>query len=151
MSRMHSGAKGQHGSKRPSAKVVPEWMEYTPQNIVELVVNLHNQGLTPSLIGITLRDQYGIPSVKTIAKKRIEEILDENKLTSDVPRDLLNLIRRSVTLQKHLESNKKDYSAKRGYQLTVAKIRRLADYYKHKGKLGTEWNYTPEMAALLVK
>ncbi|MBI4043292.1 MAG: 30S ribosomal protein S15 [Candidatus Diapherotrites archaeon] len=151
MSRMHSGAKGRHGSTRPSSKVVPEWVEYTAQNAVELVVNLYNQGLTPSAIGTTLRDQYGIPSVKTLTKKRIEQILEENKLKSDVPRDLLNLIRRSVTLQKHLEANRKDFSAKRGYQLTVAKIRRLADYYKHRGKLGVDWNYTPEMAALLVK
>ena len=83
--------------------------------------------------------------------KTIEEALAEKGLQSDMPRDLLNLIKRSVVLQKHMETNKKDMTAKRGYMLTVSKIRRLTKYYIRNGKLDKGWRYTPETAALLVK
>jgi ribosomal protein S15P/S13E len=52
---------------------------------------------------------------------------------------------------KHMDSNTKDNTAKRGYQLTVSKIRRLAKYYKRNRKLPEDWRYTPEKAKLLVK
>ena len=68
-----------------------------------------------------------------------------------MPEDLLNLIRRSVILSNHLNKNKKDYSAKRGYELTVAKIRKLTKYYAKKNRIPKGWVYTPEQAALLVR
>ena len=128
-----------------------EFVEYKPAEIDQLIVTLANQGQTASEIGMTLRDSYGIPSVKKLTGKRIEALLGEHQLLADVPRDLLNLIRRSVELRKHLETNRKDYTAKRGYQLTVSKIQRLVAYYKRAGKLAEDWRYTPETAALLVK
>jgi len=100
---------------------------------------------------MVLRDQYGVPSVTKVAGEKIEEILARHKLLGDTPRDLLNLIEKSVRLQKHLKENKKDFTAKRGYQLSVSKIRRLVNYYHRAGKLSKEWRYTPERAALLIK
>lgn len=128
-----------------------QWVDYQPTEIEDLIVNLSNQGMGPAQIGMALRDQYGIPNVKAITKKRVNQILSEKKLASDIPRDLLNLIRRSVALQKHMGQNIKDYTAKRGYQITVSRIRRLVDYYVTTGKLPATWRYTPETAALLVK
>ncbi len=128
-----------------------QWVDYKPQEIEDLIANLSNQGMGPAQIGLALRDQYGVPNVKAITKKRINQILTEKKLASDIPRDLLNLIRRSVALQKHMKSNAKDFSSKRGYQLTVSRIRRLVDYYVTNGQLPADWRYTPETAALLVK
>jgi small subunit ribosomal protein S15 len=151
MARMHSRARGQSGSTRPASKTAPGWIDYKPREIEELVVTLFNQGHTQAEIGIILRDQYGIPRVKVVTGKTIEKILTEHKLTSDIPRDLLNLIKRSVSQEKHMKENKKDYTAKRGYQLTVSKIRRLTKYYIGNGKLPADWRYTPESAALLVK
>lgn len=151
MARMHSGAKGRHGSKEPPSKQSPSWVEYKPKEVEQLIVELANTGITPSEIGMTLRDQYGVPSVKKLTGKNIEEILSDNNLQSDIPRDLLNLIKRSVKLHKHMSGNKKDQTAKRGYTLTVSKIRRLTDYYIRSGKLDRGWRYTPETAALLVK
>jgi len=148
---MHSRAKGKSGSTRPASKTSPSWVDYKPKEVEELVVTLCNQGHTPAEIGIILRDQYGVPRVKLVTGKTIEKILAEHKLSSDIPRDLLNLIKRSVNQEKHLKENKKDRTAKRGYQLTVSKIRRLTKYYIREGKLSTDWRYTPEAAALLVK
>lgn len=151
MARMHSGAKGKSGSTPPASKENPSWIEYKPAEIEQVIFDLNNQGLTSSEIGMTLRDQYGVPSVKKLTGKTIEAILKAKGVEIDFPRDILNLIRKSVTLQRHMTGNKKDTTAKRGYQLTVSKIRRLTKYYDGKGKLPKGWRYTPEEAALLVK
>jgi ribosomal protein S15P/S13E len=136
--------------KKDESKDSP-WVDYKPEEIENLIVDLSNQGVAPSRIGIVLRDQYGIPSVKTATQKRITDILKEKELSGEIPEDLLNLIRKSVMLRKHMLQNKKDFSAKRGYQLTVSKIRRLVHFYVKVGKLPQDWRYTPETAALLVK
>jgi ribosomal protein S15P/S13E len=117
----------------------------------EQIVSLANAGHTPSEIGLILRDEHGIKDFQEMAGKSIQEVLGEHKLLGEMPEDLLNLIKRSVVLYKHMEKNKKDYSAKRGYELTVSKIRRLTKYYDKKAKIPAGWRYTPEEAALLVK
>lgn len=129
----------------------PEWVEYKPEELGEAIINMANAGHTAAEIGMMLRDQYGVPSFKKLSGKTIEDLLAEHNLLPEVPRDLLNLIRKSVNLQKHMAENRKDFTAKRGYQLTVSKIRRLVGYYHKKGKLPSGWRYTPETAALLVK
>jgi len=136
---------------RPVKKSVPEWLEMKPEEVKELVIKLANEGNTKSEIGLILRDQYAIPSVKIVTGKTISEILREAKLEPEIPEDLLNLIKKSVRLQKHLEKNKKDFTAKRGLQLTESKIRRLVNYYTKKGKLPKDWRYSPESAKLLAK
>ncbi len=148
---MHSGARGQSGSKKPLSKEAPNWVEYKGKEIEELIVQLANQGLPASEIGLMLRDQYGVPSVRAVAGKRVEEILGEHKLLGEVPEDLMALIRKSVKLKRHMEKNKRDYTSKRGYQLSVSKIRRLVFYYQKKGRLPENWRYTEENAELLVK
>ncbi len=128
-----------------------QWVDYSPKEIEDLIVQLSNQGMSPAQIGLALRDQYGVSNVKSVTQKRVNQILTEKKIANDIPIDLLNLIARSVVLQKHMNANKKDYSAQRGYRITVSKIRRLAHYYVQNGKLPTGWKYTSETAALLVK
>ncbi|MDD3083811.1 MAG: 30S ribosomal protein S15 [Candidatus ainarchaeum sp.] len=121
------------------------------QEIEEIIVSLANAGHSPSKIGLILRDENGIKNVRESTGKHLQQILSENKLIGDIPEDLLNLIKKSVSLNNHLNKNKKDDSAKRGYELTVSKIRNLSKYYIKKGKLPLGWKYTSESAALLVK
>ena len=130
---------------------VPAWVELHPAEAVEAMINLANAGHNSSEIGMLLRDQYGVPNIKALCGKSIEEILAEHKLLPDIPSDLMNLIKRSVTLNRHLAKNRKDFTAKRGLQLSVAKIRNLVTYYKRKGKLPMDWHYSEETVALLVK
>lgn len=151
MGRIHSGDKVKSGSSAPAGKGSPGQAEYKPKEIDAVIVNLANTGMTAAQIGMALRDQYGIPNFKNFSGKKMEQVLKEKELLPDVPRDLLNLIRKSVTLQKHMAENKNDMTSKRGYQLTVSKIRRLVKHYKKDGKLAQDWRYTPESAALLVK
>ena len=117
----------------------------------EQVVSLANAGHSPSKIGLILRDEHSVPNFRDLTNKTIQEVLGESKLLGDIPEDLLNLIRKSVMLFDHLEKNNKDFSAKRGYEITVSKIRRLAKYYSKKGKIAKDWRYSAEKAALLVK
>ena len=128
-----------------------EWVEYKPKEIEEVIINLANSGKNPSEIGMTLRDQYGIPQTKKIIGKKIEQFLAQNNFSPEVPQDLLNLIKKSVMIEKHSKENKKDMTAKRGFQLTVSKIRKLVKYYHKKGILPKDWKYTSERAALLIK
>ncbi len=151
MARMHSGKKGKSGSTKIVKKVKHSWERYGAKEVEQLVLKLAKQGLKPSVIGLTLRDSYGIPDVKTITKKKITKILEDNKLESELPEDLTDLIKKDIKIMKHLEKNKKDMPSKRGSQLTESKIRRLAKYYKKKGKLPQEWKYNRKDAALLVK
>ncbi len=139
------------GHMKERSKNTISWVEYKPEEIAELIKKLYNEGKTKSEIGLILRDQYGIPSVKAVTGKTISQILEEAGIKEEIPEDLMNLIRKSVKLMEHLETHRKDFKAKRGYELTVSKIRRLVEYYKSKGKLPAHWRFTEENAKLLVK
>jgi len=125
--------------------------EFSTADIEEQVVSLANAGHSASKIGLILRDEHGVKDFREVTGKKIQQVLAENKLIGEMPEDMLNLIRRSVVLFNHMQKNKKDYSAKHGYELTVSKIRRLTKYYAKKKRIPEGWAYTPEQAALLVK
>ncbi|MHA1341623.1 MAG: 30S ribosomal protein S15 [Promethearchaeota archaeon] len=151
MARMHSRKKGKSGSKRPSRIIKPEWCEYTAEEVEKLVVDLFKKGESPSSIGLILRDSYGIPLVKAVTGKKIKNILEENNLSTPLPEDLTNLIKKALNIRKHLESNKKDLNSKKGLQRTESKIYRLIKYYKRKGILPKDFKYRPEEVKLLVR
>jgi len=132
-------------------KMVKETQEINAKEAQEIVISLANAGHNPSKIGLILRDEHGVKNFGELTNKTIKAVLSENNLLGEIPEDLLNLIRRSVVLHNHLEKNHKDYSAKRGYELTVSKIRKLSKYYVKKGILPNDWYYSPEKASLLVK
>lgn len=128
-----------------------EWTEYKPKEIEEAIVNLANSGHSASEIGMILRDQYGIANIKKFSGHTVQELLEKHKLLGEIPEDLLNLVRKSVKLDRHLVDNKKDKTAKRGLQLSVSKIRRLTNYYHKTKKIPKDWYYSPEKASLLTK
>jgi len=149
---MHGKSKGRSGSKKPAKKENPEWVELKTKEIKEKIIELAQKGHTASKIGTIMRDVYAVPSVKTATKQKIEKIISEvEELKQDFPRDLLNLITKSVKEKKHMASNNHDKTAKRGYQLTVSKIRRLVKYYSKKNMIPEGWRYSEENAALMVK
>ena len=80
MARMHSRAKGKSNSVRPTKKTNLSWLTYKPKEIELLVSKLAKEDKTPSQIGLYLRDNYGIPSVKQITGKTVTQILKEKAL-----------------------------------------------------------------------
>jgi small subunit ribosomal protein S15 len=148
---MHSRKRGKSKPTRPYRTETPKWVELSEKEIQKIVVNLGKKGTSPSRIGVILRDQYGVPSAKLMTKKRITEILEENKIVPELPEDLMNLIRTSVALDKHRAANPQDMTAKRGMQLVEAKINRLTKYYAREGRIPADWKYDLAKAKLLVR
>ncbi|KAA8922290.1 30S ribosomal protein S15 [Thermoplasma sp.] len=139
MARMHTRKRGRSGSKKVYG-VQPSWIQYSKDEIVNTIVNLKKSGVPPSVIGIRLRDQYGIPTVKAVLGTKLGKILAEKGLKDEVPEDLSNLIRRYNNVAKHVELNPKDQANKRGRDLIMAKMLRLVKYYKRTGVLDEKWN-----------
>jgi len=151
MARMHSRKKGKAGSKKPMKKTLPTWIRYKEKELELLILKLSKEGKTSSQIGIILRDTYGIPDIRVIAKKRITAILKEKNLVEEIPEDLMALIKKSVSITKHLEANRQDITAKRGMQLTESKIKRLVKHYKRSGRIESKWKFDPEKARMFVE
>ena len=149
MAKIHSRKQGKAGSKKPAA--LAKWVEYNDKEVERLVLKLNKDGLATTDIGRILRDQYGIPSIKSITKKTISQILEENGLTPKLPEDLFNLLKKAVVLRDHLAKNKKDYTSKHGLELLESKIRRLVKYYVRENRLPKDFVYEPERAKLLVE
>lgn len=141
---MHSRARGKARSKKPLIKKKAIWIRYKAKEIELLVVKLVKEGNSASKIGIILRDAYGIPDVHFLIKKKITQILKENKLIADIPEDLTFLIKKKILIKKHLEKNKRDMAALRGLQLTEAKINKLSKYYKRTKKIPENWSFEKE-------
>jgi len=129
----------------------PDWIEYSTEEIEELILKLNKEGNSASKIGVILRDQYGIPDVKVVTGMKITKILEKHDQALEYPEDLMNLIRKAVNVRDHLEENPKDLHTRRGLQLMESRIRRLVKYYVREGVLPQGWRYEPKKAALLVK
>jgi len=108
------------------------------------------KGMTPSQIGIALRDQHGIPLVKTVTGSKILRILKGRGLAPQIPEDLYYLIKKAVTMRKHMERNRRDVDSKFRLILVESRIHRLARYYKSTKKLPPTWKYESATASALV-
>jgi len=148
MGRMHTHRHGKSHSIRPAVLRAPSWITLSTKEIEELVVKYTKDGLTPSQIGIKLRDQHAIPLIKIITKKSIGEILEENDLKTEMPEDLENIVNKAVGLQKHLKVNRGDYRNVRSLELLEAKVHRLSVYYKRIGRIPKTWKYKAVVAQL---
>ena len=148
MGRLHSHNYGKSHSIRPLDLKVPSWITQDAKEIEELIVKYGKDDLTPSQIGVKLRDQHSIPLVKPIIKKTISEVLEENDLKTDLPEDLDNIVKKAIGLQKHLKSNKGDNRNVRSLELIEAKVHRLSVYYKKTGRIPQNWKYKALIAQL---
>ena len=148
MGRMHTHRHGKAHSIRPATLRAPSWISLGPKEIEDLVVKYAKDGLTPSQIGIKLRDQHSIPLIKPITKKSVGEILKENDLMSEMPEDLENIVKKAVGLQKHLKANRGDRRNVRSLELIEAKVHRLSVYYKKIGRIPRNWKYKSVVAQL---
>lgn len=146
---MYSRKKGKSGSKKTYPLDAP-WVKYKPEEIEEIVLKLAKKGHQSARIGLILRDQYGVPTVR-INSTKISHILKKNALSPALPDDIYNLMKKAVNLHLHMEKYKKDYTSKRGLELTESKIRRLAKFHIRNKSLPPGWKYNLEQAKLLVK
>ena len=148
---MHSRKKGKSGSTKPVKKTVPSWVKLKPKEVEKLIAKYYKEGKKPSQIGMIMRDEYGLPDIKTLTGKSVTETLKEADLHPELPEDLMALIKKAVMVKDHLEENHKDMTAKRGLELTESKIRRLAKYYKGTGRLSHDWKYDSKKIKLYLE
>jgi len=148
MGRLHTHRHGKSHTIRPATLRVPSWITLSTKEIEELVVKYSKDGLTPSQIGLKLRDQHSIPLIKPITKKSIGKILEENDLQAEMPEDLDNIVKKAVGLQKHLKTNKGDNRNVRSLELIEAKVHRLSVYYKRTDRIPKNWKYKSVVAQL---
>ena len=150
MARMHARRRGKSCSVRPSRKQAPAWSNADPAAITKIILDLRKEGASSAKIGLVLRDRHGVPDVKLATGKRIGTILRENKLATEIPEDLRDLMIKAIGLRKHLSENKRDLHNKRQLNLVESKIRRLVKYYTSSKKLPAGWVYKPENAEILL-
>ncbi|MEW6592168.1 MAG: 30S ribosomal protein S15 [Candidatus Hadarchaeota archaeon] len=123
----------------------------TPSEVEELVVKMGKEGMPPSKIGATLRDQYAVPSVKKLTGKNITQILGSYGIKQSLPEDLASLVAHAVKMYGHMGKHPKDFTMRRAVEITEAKINSLARHYKEAGVLPSDWKYDRERAALLIR
>ncbi|KAF1872509.1 hypothetical protein Lal_00016810 [Lupinus albus] len=141
MGRMHSSGKGMSASALPYKRTPPSWLKISSQDVEENICKFAKKGLTPSQIGVILRDSHGIAQVRSVTGNKILRILKAHGLAPEIPEDLYHLIKKAVSIRKHLERNRKDKDSKFRLILVESRIHRLARYYKKTKKLPPVWKY----------
>ena len=133
---MKGKGKGISSSALPYKRKAPKWVTLTPSAVTDIIVKLAKKGLAPSQIGVLLRDQHGIPQVRFITGKKILRVLKKNGIflmtgcAPQIPEDLYNMIKKAVSIRKHLEKNRKDKDSKYRLILIESRIHRLTRYYR---------------------
>ena len=58
---MKGKGQGISSSALPFKRRTPKWLTMSPSVVVDLITKFAKKGMTPSQIGVLLRDQHGIP------------------------------------------------------------------------------------------
>jgi small subunit ribosomal protein S15 len=151
MARLHSKKKGKSGTKRPKSNVAPDWVGKKKSEIKDMIIKMAKEGVPPARIGVLMRDEHGIPNLRVILGMPLAAFLKKEKVAPEYPEDLLNLIKKAVSMSAHIKASKKDVRNKVKLTHVESKINRLVKYYSSKGMLPEGWKYDREKAALLVK
>lgn len=151
MAKMHARRRGKSASAKPMVTESPEWVTMSKEETEQMVVKLAKEGMTSSKIGLVLRDNYAVPSVRLATGKTMYEILQEHNMRPEIPDDLMALMRRAINVNNHMFENKKDMATNRNLQLIESKIRRLVKYYKRNEVLPQSWEYSLKNAELLLE
>ncbi|ORY97825.1 40S ribosomal protein S13 [Syncephalastrum racemosum] len=139
MGRMHTSGKGISQSALPYRRSPPSWLKASPEEVVDMICKSAKKGLSPAQIGVILRDSHGVPQVRSVTGNKVLRILKSNGLAPAIPEDLYHLIKKAVTIRKHLERNRKDKDSKYRLILIESRIHRLSRYYKTAGTLPPNW------------
>merc|ERR1711870_211790 len=150
MGRMYGHGKGMSSSATPYRRKPPSWVKMKTEDVCDHICKLAKKGLTPSQIGVTLRDSFGVPQVKTVTGNKILRILKTHGLAPELPEDMYYLIKKAVAIRKHLDKNRKDKDSKFRLILVESRIHRLARYYKRVKALPATWKYVSATASALV-
>merc|ERR1712029_1277292 len=88
MGRMHAPGKGISQSALPYRRSVPTWLKLSSNEVKDQIYKLAKKGLTPSQIGVMLRDSHGVAQVRFVTGNKILRVLKAKGLAPDLPEDL---------------------------------------------------------------
>merc|ERR1711908_247533 len=134
----------------PYKRTPPSWLKMKPDDVCDHIKKLAKKGVTPSQIGVTLRDSFGVPQVKNVTGQKILRILKVESLAPQIPEDMYHLIKKAVSMRKHMDKNRKDKDSKFRLVLVESRIHRLARYYRRTKQLPANWKYNSASASALV-
>merc|ERR1712129_634732 len=143
MGRMYGSGKGISSSATPYRRKPPSWLKMKAGDVTDHICKLAKKG-------VTLRDSFGVPQVHTITGNKILRVLKVSGLAPELPEDLYYLIKKAVSIRKHLDRNRKDKDSKFRLILVESRIHRLARYYKRVKALPATWKYVSATASALV-
>merc|ERR1711920_576459 len=124
MGRMHSKGKGISKSALPYRRTPPSWFKQTPAEVIEQVCH--------------------------VTGSKILRILKKKGFAPEIPEDLYCLIKKAVSVRKHLDKFRQDKDAKFRLILIESRIHRLARYYKLVKALPPNFKYESATASTLV-
>jgi small subunit ribosomal protein S13e len=150
MGRMYGRGKGISKSTIPYKKKAPRWLNVDTNEVVKQIEALAKKGYKPSQIGVILRDNYAIPQASLLTGQKILRLLKKKGIAPEIPEDLYHLMRKAVSIRKHIEKNKRDRDSKFRLILVESKIHRIVRYYKLKKQLPATWRYNYQTALALV-
>tara|TARA_R110002050_G_scaffold47248_2_gene110426 strand:- start:96 stop:398 length:303 start_codon:yes stop_codon:yes gene_type:complete len=75
---LFSFRKGIAGSAIPYRRRAPTWLKTTPEEVSTQICKLARKGLTPSAIGVQLRDSHGVGQIKNVTGSKVLRILKAN-------------------------------------------------------------------------
>jgi small subunit ribosomal protein S15 len=107
----------------------PTWLKYTKEEVTAIILKLAKKGQTAEKIGLILRDQYGIPTVK-LYELKIKEILEKEGEYQEPTN--LNLKSKLDRIINHFKKNKQDKKTGRSLMITKAKLKKREEYEARK-------------------
>merc|ERR1711971_1545747 len=141
MARMYSKGRGKAKSIRPYLTERPSWIQLSNEQIEVKIIELAKKGMTESAIGAYLRDEMGIPCVKSVLQCKLTQVLRRGGVAPEVPDNLLALMRKNRQMRDHLEKNTKDKVTKFNLIRNESKIYRQIKWLKKLGKLPESFKF----------
>ncbi len=104
MGRIQSKGKGKGISSTvtPFKRRNPRWVAHTPRSISELITTMAKKGMSPSQIGVAIRDREAVPSIKLLTGQKIVRLLKKNGCAPEIPEDIYCLIKKAVNIRRHM-------------------------------------------------
>ena len=112
----------------------PAWLKISEKELKKIILELAKNN-PPSKIGMILRDQYGIPTVK-VYNQKLSKILEEHNIT--YYEELVNAEKKVQNLKEHLKKHITDRKAKHKLQKAQTRVNVLKRYLIKKGKIAPE-------------
>lgn len=70
--------KGISSTVTPFKRRCSKWVSHTPKTISDLIVTMAKKGMSPSQIGVAIRDKEAVPSIKLLTGQKIVRLLKKN-------------------------------------------------------------------------